>query len=318
MRDYKAFFTQYWEYLAIKTAAKEGIFDLIEDGVNTLDAIIELKGYNRKVLNDLLIAMENSGLLSISDGKIYLTEDGKLFTEHHPDSLKYACIHWAEEHMIAWQNLDYTLKTGKPSFEKIFNKPLFEYLNDTEERVINYHKAMYEYARDDYKDICNKIDFSDSKKIMDVGGGFGALLTIMQKACKEKQYYLFDRPEVIKHIKEKDFVKIGGDFFVEIPNVADTIIMSRVIHDWDDKKALSILNNVYKALPQNGILYIIENFSDKIEDKAALLSLNMHVITQSYERTENEYRDLLKKANFTPLKVIRINKLQFAIKSIKK
>jgi C-methyltransferase len=35
---------------------------------------------------------------------------------------------------------------------------------------------MYQYAKDDYKTLPDVIDFSKHKSVMDVGGGYGAVL----------------------------------------------------------------------------------------------------------------------------------------------
>lgn len=309
----KTTFTSYWEFLALKTACKKNIFDIILSGTNTIIKISKYGNFNEKVLEDLIIALEQAGTLIFKEHEIFLTEKGEFLTEDNDHSLKYACIHWGEEHMTAWQNLDYTLRTGKQVFSEIYNKPLFEYLSDDINRVNNYHKAMNEYARDDYQNICGKFDFSIHKSILDVGGSFGALIQNISKNNPSTKCYLFEKPEVVELITEGDFTTIVGDFFKEIPSVSEAIIMSRIIHDWNDEKAKIILNNVYQALPQNGKLYLIENLSDKIEDKAALLSLNMHLITESYERSLSEYKLLLANTDFIYDEIIKINKFQYLI-----
>jgi hypothetical protein len=65
--------------------------------------------------------------------------------EKNPESLrKYACMNWSGEHLNAWQNLDISIKTGNSSFEEIYGKPFFDFLNDTPEKLNAYHKAMYD------------------------------------------------------------------------------------------------------------------------------------------------------------------------------
>ena len=314
-KNYKNLFTGYWEYLSLKTSCKSGIFDLIYNGFNTPDALVLKGGFNYDVLLDLLNILEQNKLIKTLNGEIKLTNEGEMFTENHPKSLKYSCIHWAEEHMTAWQNLEYTLETGKSSFEMIYKKPLFDYLSEDTNKVINYQKAMNEYARDDYEYICNKIDFSRYSTILDIGGGLGALIKTIAQNNPKTKCFLFDKPEVVKYVSDSTFQKIGGNFFNEIPVIAEVIIMSRVIHDWDDKQANIILSNVKKSLPKGGILYIVENLTDRIENKASLLSLNMHLITKSFERSEEEYVNLLNLNGFKQLKTIQINDLQYAIKA---
>jgi C-methyltransferase len=316
--ELKNIFTSYWEYLALKTACKKNIFDLILSGKNTIKDISISGNFNEAVLIDLITALEQAKTLKIIDAKIFLTKKGELLTENNINSLKYACIHWGEEHMTAWQNLEYTLTTGQQSFKYIYNKSFFDYLSDDKNRIENYHKAMNEYARDDYQNICKQHNFSIHKSITDIGGSLGALINIIYKNNPNLKCFLFDKPEVIRLIKSEKIETIKGDFFENIPNLSDAIIMSRVIHDWNNEKAQIILQNVYKALPKNGTLYLVENLTDKIEDKAALLSLNMHLITESYERSLLEYKLLLAKCNFIFTEFKKINKFQSLIIAKKK
>ncbi len=63
-------------------------------------------------------------------------------------------------------NLVYTIKTGKPTFEKKFGEPYFEFIGKEHQKLENYHLAMSEYARDDYKNITRYIDFSKFETIV--------------------------------------------------------------------------------------------------------------------------------------------------------
>lgn len=312
-------FTTYWSYLAIRAACKINLFDLFEEKKYGIDGICEKINTDKKVIEPLLTFLVDEGYLSIDDvNNYYPTKKGSLLSENHPDSLKYACIIWGEEHLLAWQNLPYTLKTGNSSFENIYGSNFFEYLSNKPNKLIEYHKAMYEYARDDYSDI-NKIhDFSQHKSIMDVGGSLGALIKIIAKKNKNTQCILFDKPELAKYIDDTNIDVVFGDFFKLIPSISDAIIMSRIIHDWNDTEALIILNNCYKALPLDGTLYIIENLTNKIENSANLLSLNMHLITNSFERSYYEYEILLDKACFKIEIKKQVNSNQYLIKAIKR
>ncbi len=124
---------------------------------------------------------------------------------------------------------------------------------------------------------------------------------------------MFDKQEVIGKSKLFDSLKIAGDFFCEIPDFAQTIILSRVLHDWDDEHCNIILKNVNIALPKNGLLYVIENLTDKVDDNFSLLSLNMALITSSFERTEEQYKKILVNNGFYISKIKKLNNLQWIL-----
>ena len=309
-KDLMGMFTGYWNYMAIATACKVNLFDDIESGQTSLEEILALRGYDRQVLGSLLQAMKDNGLITEADGSIVLTDKGGFLTENHPHSLKYACMNWAAEHMTAWQSMDYTLKTGDTAFEHIFGHPFFDFISKDTEKLEAYHKAMLEYAERDYKDIGTIIDFGRFSSIMDVGGGYGAAISAISKANPGKNCYLFDRPEVAEKVQIQGVSTIGGDFFDTIPTNAQAILLCRVLHDWADEKALTIIDNCHAALPDGGALFVVENCSDLIDDDLALLSLNMATVCRSYERSSIQYKDLVEKKGFTFVSTSKLNALQ--------
>jgi hypothetical protein len=70
------------------------------------------------------------------------------------------------------------------------------------------------------------------------------------------------------------------------------------------------LKNCFEALPNNGTLYVIENCSDKIKIDLSLLSLNMSVMCESYERTSAQYILICENAGFQFHSETELNKLQ--------
>jgi hypothetical protein len=70
------------------------------------------------------------------------------------------------------------------------------------------------------------------------------------------------------------------------------------------------LKNCFEALTRNGTLYVIENCEDKVKIDLSLLSLNMTVICESYERTSTQYISLCKNVGFQFDIEKRLNDLQ--------
>ncbi len=313
--ELKADFTQYWSYLAMSAACRLNLFDDIAAGSNTVNKLVSTAHYNPPVLACLVSALRQAHLLTEQDGVLVLTSKGKLLTEHHPRRLKYACLNWSSEHMDAWQILPYTIQTGEPAFVHLHQKPFFDFLLDNPSRLEEYHKAMDEYARDDYENITKAIHFEKYHTIMDVGGGMGSLLSVIKAAYPEKNCVLFDLPQVVALSNNNDLVKMGGSFFRPLPCEADCILLCRVIHDWDDNRALEILRNVACSLRRGGDLFLIENLREKISDEASLLSLNMKLLTNSQERSQAEYFKLLETGGFRPEILCKLNALQYIIKA---
>lgn len=306
----KSFFTEHWKYMTVSTACKLNIFDKI--GTQSLSSIqiAELLNLKENETDTLLQALWQVGFLNNENNFYSLNELSVYLTELHPESLKYASMNWSEEHLNVWQELDYTIRTGKSAFKNKYGKDYFNYLDDNPDKLDNYHKAMYEYARDDYKNITELINFSIHDSIMDVGGGYGAAIQCIKDGNCSVITYLFDLDLVIQNSKVKNVEVLKGDFLIEIPKVADAIILSRVLHDWNDNSAKQILDNCAISLPIRGYLYIIENCSDKIKVNLSLLSLNMMAMCESFERSSYEYIALANNSGFIFSHTIRLNDLQ--------
>lgn len=310
MRDkLKSFFTEHWTYMAVSIACKLDLFDNLQDE-KTAKQLAENLSLNEEKLLLLLNALHNADYLNKKGAYFKVNSFSEFLAENNPESLKYACLNWSAEHLTAWQNLDFSIKTGKSSFEEIFNKPFFDFLNDNPEKLHAYHKAMYEYAKDDYKCLPDVIDFSKQKSVMDVGGGYGAVLENIKSKYPSVECILFDLPKVIEKVSIPSINKISGSFFEKIPNKSEAIVLSRVLHDWNDEKANLILKNCFEALPNNGTLYVIENCSDKIKIDLCLLSLNMTAMCESYERDSTQYILLCENTGFQFHSETKLNELQ--------
>lgn len=305
----KSLFTCWWEYLAIRAACRLNLFDLVAENKHTPETLATHAGAEILAISILTQALCQAGYLSQDSGYLNLTEAGAMLTESHPDCLKNACMLWGSEHMTAWQHLDQTIKTGKPAFEFMEGKSYFDYLATHTQARTNYHHAMHEYARDDYRNIATIADFRHHRIVADVGGGTGGLIQTIATANPHIRCILFDLPEVTELIDyQHTFDIISGNFFHPLPFRADAIVLSRVLHDWPDEAAAKILAQAHNALSPEGTLYVIENMNDEIN--AHLLALNMLLMCGSVERSHAQYVRLLADAGFEPNKILRLNDLQ--------
>lgn len=311
-RDFlKSFFTEHWKYMTVSAACKLNLFDVLVSGGKTSLEISECLFIKKQNSELLLNGLINIDFLDKVNDKYELNNLSKLLTDNHPETLKYICLNWSGEHLDAWNDLDESIKTGNSFFENKYKISYFDFLNENEEKLDHYHKAMFAYAKDDYCNITDVINFYTHKSVMDVGGGYGAIISNINKMCPSLDCYLFDLEKVIDKCNlDKSINRIKGNFFKEIPKVSDAIILSRVLHDWNNEKANQILNNVYQGLPVNGHLYCIENCSDKIDVDLSLLSLNMLVMCESFERSSYEYIALANASKFKFLEAKRLNELQ--------
>lgn len=100
---------------------------------------------------------------------------------------------------------------------------------------------------------------------------------------------------------------VAGDFFKPVPEGGDAYLLSQVIHDWNDDRALAILRNCRLAMKSTGRLLLVERVIPLGNEPFYGKLLDMHMLVATDEgtdRTEVEYRTLLEKAGFASVRVI--------------
>lgn len=290
-------FTGYWRFLAVRTACKLGLPEQVAAGVCTVTSLASNLSCDPEAMDHLVRALLHAGYLEGEAGGLKLSSEAERLLESHPSSLKHACLLWGAEHMDAWQMLDESIRRGASVFPMLFGYPFFQYLGHHPDRAREYHQAMADYARQDYAGIGKVLDLSTHRSVIDVGGSNGALVASLRKDHPEVAFKIFDlQDHRISEVHDVPFLQ--GDFFVNIPSGSDALLLSRVVHDWDDPSALRILNNCREALDAGGAVYLIENDLGMLGDGGHLLSLNMLAICGSRERSIQAYGSLLSQAGF--------------------
>ncbi|MHA1285445.1 MAG: methyltransferase [Promethearchaeota archaeon] len=305
----------YWKIQILRSIVELNILELIQKGKNTFLELLNASQIPKESLKMVIDYLKIYDFIEFKSGKYTLKYMGKLLTEDHPESLKYPALMWGAEHYRTMAELTSALKEYKPQFQKLFGCPIFTYFNDNPEKGMIFNKAMNSYSFD-YDNIIKEYDFSESKVLMDVGGGTGKLLAkILIHNKNIEKGILFDLHSVIKNAKKtfndlnlkSRMEYISGDFFEKIPVKADTIIMSRVLHDWNDKNAKLILKNVNSALENEGNLLILEMVvPDNPEfDFGISLNFNLLVNVGGKERTLSEFEDMLRQTSFKLIDIKR-------------
>ena len=116
------------------------------------------------------------------------------------------------------------------------------------------------------EDVLEASDFSNARRLMDVGGGEGVFLAAVAQRYPNLGLALFDLPAVAERAAVRlsrsrlgDRVAChGGDFHVGLPTGADAITLVRIVHDHDDAAARALLTAAYVALPPGGSLILAE------------------------------------------------------------
>ena len=200
------------------------------------------------------------------------------------------------------------VKTGDTAWKTISGGNWISWLQSNSEWNSLFNKMMTAFSTLHLTGVLEAYDFSYASRIVDVGGGHGKIISEILKRNPRTHGVLFDLPHALeggrKTIAQAGLADrcevVSGDFFVSVPSGADVYVLSRVIYDWNDEKAIAILNVVRKAIAPTGRLILLEVMLRPGQTKVypVLSDLNMLVRTGGCERTEEEYRALYDSAGF--------------------
>ncbi|HXG68578.1 MAG TPA: methyltransferase [Blastocatellia bacterium] len=301
---------------AIVVAAKFGIADLLKDRPKSAEQLAQATGLHPRALYRLMRALASVGIFAEDDDRRFrLTPLAEPLRRDAPGNLRdFIIFMGADFHWEVWGNLAYSVQTGKPAFEHIHGKPVFDYLPEHPDHAQIFNDAMTSFSAAASEPIVNAYNFSEIAKIVDVGGGHGFLLATILRKYPQMQGVLYDAPHVIAGAQELIEVQgvsdrcemVSGDFFASVPEGGDAYIMKHIIHDWEDEKAIRILRNCYRVMNAGGRVLVVEMVipEGNAPSPGKFLDLEMLLFLHSHERTEAEYRALYEQAGFKLTRIV--------------
>jgi ubiquinone/menaquinone biosynthesis C-methylase UbiE len=300
--------TGYWASQAIFVAAKLGIADLVKDEPKTADELAKATGTHAPSLYRLLRALASVEIFAEDESSRFsLTEMARCLVDG-PMSQRSVALMLGDEHYGAWGELLYSVQTGKPGFDKLYGKPVFDWYGEHPEQAAIFDAAMTGFHGEETQKTIDAYDFSQFKTVVDIGGGNGSVMIPLLQRNPDVRGILFDLASVIERSKpslERAGVAdrcqaVAGDFFKSVVADGDAYMMRHIIHDWTDEQCTTILNNIRQVIPPHGKLLVVEIVIPPGNEPnfGKFLDLNMLVIPGGRERTEEEYSTLFATAGF--------------------
>src|SRR5260370_1697733 len=104
-----------------------------------------------------------------------------------------------------------------------------------------FHAAMTEVSRINAPGIVGAYDFGRFRKIVDVGGSHGLLLSAILRRYPSPHGVVFDLPRATEGARRTIVADglterceaVSGNFFESVPAGADAYVLNQVIHHWD-------------------------------------------------------------------------------------
>ncbi|MCP2336084.1 acetylserotonin O-methyltransferase [Actinomadura rupiterrae] len=214
-----------------------------------------------------------------------------------------------------WSRVTEAVRTNKPS-RKVADGDVSIF--EAENRTRLFWDGLYPLSAVTARALAEAVDLGASRRLLDVGGGGAAFAIELCRRFPKLDATVYDLPHVCELTAERLVAegmadRIGvrpGDFFADadLPGGHDTVLLSMVLHDWDEERDREILAKCFRALPSGGTVVVSELLVDDSGDgplDAALMSLNMLAGTFGRNYTEGEYRGWLADAGFAGARTVR-------------
>ncbi len=159
--------------------------------------------------------------------------------------------------------------------------------------------------------LAKAFDFSKYERVLDLGGGTGAMSIGLCETYKNLKATVFDLPENVE--KADEFISksklqnrietVGGDITKdEFPKDLDVALLANLVSVFDEKTNKKLLADIYKNLPENGAClisgWILDE--DRLKPEISVLFCLEDVCWQSpdVEKNFSVYRSWLEEAGF--------------------
>src|SRR5262249_47498053 len=168
--------TGFYVSQAIYVTARLGIADFLSDGPMDTEELAQRSKTHVQSLKRVLRLLVTAGLFTEDDrGRFALTPIGDHLRAGAPGSMRAVALLFGGITQRAWGDLLY-VETGEPAFRRVFGQDSFAYMAEHPEEAANFDSAMGAFTAQVAAAVAAAYDFSGFRRIVDVGGGNGALL----------------------------------------------------------------------------------------------------------------------------------------------
>lgn len=312
----------FWFTAVVNTLAKLNVADAFADRRRSC---IDVAGEIAVDSASLFRVMRAAAALDLAEhhegDSFTLTAKGQCLRSGVPGSLKGMAMHMGGELYRAFGDLADSVRTGAPPAWIKHGPAGFAALNDDAESAAVFNQAMVDASRAIAEKAVTAYDFKRFDRIMDVGGGYGAVLTVLLQNNSQQTGIILDMEHCANgataYLTEQGVADRArfecGDFFTAVPASADCYVLKYIVHDWADDYARTILANCTKAARQSaGVVILLERIvPERIESVEAHANVIRGDLTMMLwagkERTEAEFRALLDEAGLKLTQLVWIH-----------
>jgi len=302
----------FWATQAIHAAVALGLVDHIAEGGATVAALAERAEAHAPSILRLLRALQTLDLCRIgSAGTLELSPAGEVLRAGAPGSLRGRALFAGDMLWRQFGDLTHVVKTGEPARGVASGPEGFAQLAAQPARLDAFQTSMAEGSERAARGAVRAYDFGRFRTVLDLGGGYGGVLSILLAAYPALRGAVCD----LGYLREGATAYLGragvadrgafvaGDFFDAVPSGYDAIVMKFILHDWDDVRARRILENCRAAAAPHSRVILLEQVVPQplghgCADRDVMRADLTMMTVGGQERTASEYDALCASAGW--------------------
>ena len=275
----------YWKACALHAAVQLDVFTVMGDQRLSAEAVAEKIQADPRALAMLLNALSAMNLLD-KFGALYANtpEADRFLSKNSPAYIGYIIKH--HHHLVAsWSQLDQAVLSGNPVRTRASHSS-----DDARESFL---MGMFNMAMNLAPRIVPKIDLSNRRSFLDLGGGPGTYAIQFCLKHQDLQAVVFDLPTTrpfaettIGNFSLSDRIRFQAGSYLEDPVEGhyDVAWLSHILHGEGPEDCQNIIQKAVSTLSPGGMILIHEFILDNEMSGPlfpALFSLNMLLGTSS-------------------------------------
>jgi O-methyltransferase domain len=299
--------SQLWDLLrgalgtrALGIVADLGVADALAGGPRSVAELAPELGADPDTLHRLLRALASDGVFAEeAPGVFGNTEASERLREGGWGAFAHL---FGDSFYQAAGGLD---ASGQTPFPDVYRTDFWAWLAGNADERASFDRAMA-LGSEQRVERLGGIEWRGDETVVDVGGGNGSLLVQLLKLQPGLRGIVYDLPETVRDEEALgdriEFVE--GSFFETVP-AGDVYVVSRIIHDYDDERALAVLRTIKAAAAPDSRLVLLEAVvpAGNEPDGGKWLDLLMLALSGGRERDEEQWRELLAAGGFEPVSI---------------
>lgn len=308
-----------WAFKTLAVGVEFGLFTRLAGGrtVTLAEAAAEF-GLDERPADLLLAASASLGLLEkVGDGYRNSALAEQFLVEGQPYYFGAQVRYSDLRTYLPWHRVGEALRGNRPlTWDPQQQDSLFDTTDP--QLVAEFWDAMFATSRFTARALADAYDFGAHRRLLDVGGGAGAFPIEFCLRLPELRATILDLPHVCVRAGERiaeagltgRIDAVAGDFLADpaLPDGHDVILLSMILHDWDEPTNRALLARCHAALPPGGVIVISElllNDERTGPAEAALMGMNMLVETEGGKNYSGaEYAAWLADAGFVDIRTV--------------